>query len=60
MTADTSHSSTQLPTYVLPILSLLSEPMKSFFQINKAKINSKILLHLSHNENGISGSLPFM
>jgi len=47
-----------------PLYHFSWNPIKSFLHIHEAKIelltfNSKILLHLSYNKNGISGSLTF-
>jgi len=60
MTADTKH------TYVLTILSLLSEPYqnKTLLQIHNAKVellsfSPELLLHLSYNKNGVSGYFAF-
>jgi len=47
-----------------PTYHFSPDPIKSFFQIHKAKIellsfSSKHLLYLSYNKNGISGSFTF-
>jgi len=57
MTADTNHSS-------MPILSLLPEPYHKLFPNSQSQnrafsFHPKLLLHLSCNKNGISGSFTF-
>ena len=54
----------QLLAYACPPCHFSEKPVRSFFQVHKTKIellsfNSKILLHLSYNKNGISASLTF-
>jgi len=61
MTANTKHSST--PTLCIATYHFSRNSIKSFFQINKTKIElfsfSSKLLHLSYNKNDISGSFTF-
>jgi len=54
----------QLLSYAMPIFSRLSEPHQKLFSKSQCKnrassFNSKILLHLSCDKNGIIGSITF-